>query len=328
MSNQLNLPKPFFVLAPMDDVTDTAFRRLVSGCADPDMYFTEFANADGLDSRGRQAVLQKLKLAEDETTRNGGQPLVAQIWGKNPSRYEKAVNEILEMGYDGVDINFGCPVPKVVKNGCCSAMVDNRPLAGELIKAMQSGADGRIATSVKCRIGLNKIDLSWIEFLLGHNLDMLTVHGRTTKEMSKVPMHWEVFDEIVTMRDRISPKTLIVANGDVKTKAEGLEKAKQYGLDGIMIGRGIFQNPCVFDAENTWAEHSRKQRLELFLKHIDLFEESWFVDGQLVKNPYVLRKFAKVYVNGFDGASDLRAKVMACETLDDMRAVLLTSIAQ
>ena len=154
---------------------------------------------------------------------------------------------------------------------------------------------------------------------------MLTIHGRTTKEMSKVPMHWEVFDEIVTMRDRISPKTLIVANGDVKSRQEGEEKAKEYGLDGIMIGRGIFQDPYVFEkptGAETWQNTSKRDKLDLFLRHIDLFEESWLTDVELVKNPYVLRKFAKVYVNGFDGASDLRTEVMACETLDDMRRIL------
>lgn len=314
-----NLPTLFFVLAPMDDVTDTAFRQVVSECADPDVYFTEFANADGLDSKGRSSVLQKLEFNKNETTENGGKPLIAQIWGKIPERYEKAAHEIVGMGYDGIDINFGCPVPKVVKNGCCSGLINNRPLASSLIKAAQKGADGKIPVSVKCRIGLSTIDLTWIRFLLEHNISMLTVHGRTTKEMSKVPMHWEVFDEIVAMRDEVSPDTLIVANGDIQSHQEGINRAKEHNLDGVMIGRGIFKDPFVFAKESPWQDYGKKERIELFTRHINLFEGAW----SETKNPYVLKKFAKVYINGFDGASEMRAKLMECETFDEMRKTLL-----
>lgn len=309
-----DLPKPFFVLAPMDDVTDTAFRRIVRDCAAPDVYFTEFASADGLQSKGRSAVEKKLLFTEGE------KPLVAQIWGKNPQNYKLTASELVERGFEGVDINFGCPVPKVIKNGCCSALINNRDLAHELIEATKEGLDGRIPLSLKCRIGFNSIDLTWIEFLLSHKPAVLSVHGRTTKEMSKVPMHWEVFDEIVAIRDRVAPDTLIVANGDILSRAEGLERAKQHNLDGIMIGRGVFKDPFVFSADSPWADYSKKQRLELFRRHIDLFEEA-FPDSYSA----VLRKFAKVYVNGFDGASELRSRIMEQENFDDLRTVLSTS---
>lgn len=307
----LDLPKPFFVLAPMDDVTDTAFRRIIAECAAPDVFFTEFASADGLQSKGRFAVEKKLLYTEGE------RPLVAQIWGKNPENYKLTANELVERGFDGVDINFGCPVPKVIKNGCCSALINDRELAHELIEAAKEGLDGRVPLSLKCRIGFNKIDLTWIEFLLEYKPAVLTIHGRTTKEMSKVPMHWEVFDEIVAMRDRIAPDTLIVANGDVLSRQEGLDRAAQHGVDGIMIGRGVFRDPFVFSADSPWEGYSREQRLELFRRHIDLFEEA-FPDSY----SSVLRKFAKVYINGFDGASDLRVKVMEQESFDELRAAL------
>ena len=309
MNNIYNkLPRPFFVLAPMDDVTDTAFRRLISETAMPDLFFTEFANADGLQSAGRESVLQKLKFTKNE------KPLIAQIWGKDAARYEKTADEIVNMGFDGLDINFGCPVPKVVKNGCCSALADNPEKAGELISAAKKGLAGRIPLSVKCRLGVKEINLDWIKYLLQQDVQVITIHGRTTKEMSKVPMHWEVFDEIMEMRNKISPNTLIVANGDIQSYSEGVEKAKKYSLDGVMIGRGIFKDPFVFAKDSPWPGMLSDERLDMFVKHIKLYEESWGSD----KNPSVLKKFAKIYVNGFDGASELRSSIMETNSLDEM----------
>ena len=244
-------------------------------------------------------------------------PLVAQIWGKNPENYRLTASELVDRGFDGVDINFGCPVPKVIKNGCCSALINNRELAHELIEAAKEGLDGRIPLSLKCRIGFNSIDLSWIEFLLEHQPAVLSVHGRTTKEMSKVPMHWEVFDEIVAIRDRVAADTLIVANGDILSRREGLDRAKQHNLDGIMIGRGVFKDPFVFSADSPWADFTKEQRLELFRRHIDLFEDA-FPDSYSA----VLRKFAKVYVNGFDGASELRSRIMEQDSFSELRQAL------
>src|SRR6476659_1566555 len=173
------LPRPFFVLAPMDDVTDTVFRQVVADCAAPDVFFTEFVNVDGLQSPGRAKLIKKLQFTAKE------KPVIAQIWGKNPENFCKTANELVEMGFAGIDLNMGCPEKTVVKNGCCSALINNRELAAEIIKATQEGAAGRVPVSVKTRIGFSQIDLTWLEFLLGLKLDMLTIHGRTRKEMSE-----------------------------------------------------------------------------------------------------------------------------------------------
>jgi tRNA-dihydrouridine synthase len=167
------LPKPFLVLAPMDDVTDTVFRQIVAGCAPPDLYFTEFVNVDGLQSPGRPKLMKKLRFSAAE------QPLIAQIWGKEPENFRKTAAELVDMGFAGVDLNMGCPEKTVVKNGCCSALINNPELAAEIIQATKEGVAGRVPVSVKTRIGFNTIDLTWIEFLLGQGLDMLTIHGRT-----------------------------------------------------------------------------------------------------------------------------------------------------
>src|SRR3989344_8164382 len=226
------LPKPFFVLAPIDDVTDTVFRQVIADCAEPNLYFTEFVNVDALQSKGREAALKRLKFTEKE------RPIIAQIWGKNPENFYKSAKDIVEMGFDGVDINMGCPDKAVIKNGCCIALINNRELAGEIIEAVREAVGEHFPVSVKTRLGLGEVDLTWIKFLLRHKLNMLSIHGRTAKQLSNVPANWELIGKIREMRDELFPSTLIVGNGDVKNRKHGEELAKKYKLDGIMIGRG------------------------------------------------------------------------------------------
>ncbi len=308
----------------MDDVTDTVFRQIVNSCAPADMYFTEFVNVDGLQSVGRKNLLKKLRFSEDEG------PLTAQLWGLEIKNFEKTAREIAsgtiarELGlpkgvnFASIDLNMGCPAKSEVKNGTCSALINNRPLASKIIKATQKGAS-KLPVSVKTRIGWNEVDLSWIEFLLAHKLDMLTVHFRTRKEMSKVPAHWEYAAEIVKLRDKISPKTKIVGNGDVISRKQGELLAKKYGLDGIMIGRGVFHDPFVFSKAEPWKGMGRDERVALFRKHLVLFESTW-KDGERKFEP--LKKFAKIYINDFEGAKDLREKVMSCHSIEEVLKVL------
>ncbi len=307
-----DLDKPFFVLAPMDDVTDTAFRRVIAETAAPDVFFTEFANADGLNSPGREAVLQKLRFTDEE------KPLIAQIWGMKPDNFEKTAAEIAEMGFDGVDLNMGCPVKNVVKLGACSALINDRDHAAKLIQAAKKGANGKIPGSVKTRVGFSEVDMSWIEFLLQQEIDALTIHGRTSKQQSKVPNDWGLIQESREIRDRIAPETQIIGNGDVLSRSQGDELAKKHGLDGIMIGRGIFQDPYVFSEESPWDSKSTEEKIALYKKHIELFREEW-TDK---KNPAGLKKFAKVYISGFDGASDLRSRLMDCNTASELLETL------
>ena len=308
----LNLPKPFFVLAPMDDVTDSVFRQIIADCAKPDLFITEFVNVDGLQSPGRTKLLPKLYFTTKE------QPMYAQLWGKEPKNYLKTAKEVVKMGFKGVDINMGCPDKAVVKNGCGSALINNRELAAEIISATKKGVAGKIPVSVKIRTGFNMVDFTWPEFILKQGVDMLTVHGRTTKEMSKVPARWEDIGEIRQMRDKIAPSTLIVGNGDVASHQQGEELAKKYKLDGIMIGRGALANPFVFAKTNKWAELAPQQKVELYKKHVELFAKTWPNGEHSIQT---LKKFAKAYINGFDGASDLRAQIMQQNSLDEMLKV-------
>lgn len=305
MSQAWRLPKPFFVLAPMDDVTDTVFRRVVAECARPDLFFTEFVNVDGLQSPGRTHLLKKIQFTPKE------QPLIAQIWGKDPKNYYQTAKELVAMGFAGIDINMGCPVKAVVNNGCCSALINNRELAIEIIRATQEGAGGRAPVSVKTRVGFNTVDLSWPELLLQQNLDMLTIHGRTTKQQSAVPANWDLIGQVRELRDKLAPDTLVVGNGDVTSRAQGLALAEQYKLDGIMIGRGIFQDPFVFAKQSPWESYDRQQRITLYKQHVSLFVATW---GEEQRNIATLNKFCKVYITGFDGAKELREQLMQAKS--------------
>lgn len=313
MSVLSKLPKPFFVLAPMDDVTDTVFRQIIADTAPPDLYFTEFVNVDGLQSPGREKLIHKLQFTAKE------KPLVAQIWGLKPENYAKTTKELKEMGFAGVDINMGCPAKTVVKSGACSALIDNQKLAGEIIDAVREAAGEDFPVSVKTRLGRNKIDFEWITFLLSKKLNMLTIHGRTVKEMSKVPAHWDIIGQVRELRDEISPSTLLVGNGDVMNREHGDDLARQYGLDGIMIGRGVFHDPYVFAHKSPWESMSKQQKIDLYKKQVELFAATW---GNAQRRMATLNKFCKIYINGFDGAKELREQLMNVQDLNELRDLL------
>jgi tRNA-dihydrouridine synthase len=307
-----SLPKPFFVQAPMDDVTDTVFRQIIAMCGKPDIFFTEFTNAEAMNSRGRKRVEKKLQFTDLE------KPIIAQIWGKTPENYFKTAKILEEMKFDGIDINMGCPQKDVVKAGNGGAMIKSPNLAKEIIQATKEGAKN-LPISVKTRIGYSVIQTEeWIGFLLEQNLDALTVHGRTVREMSKVETHWDEIGKCVGLRNKIYPSTLIIGNGDVKSHAEGLEKHKKYGVDGIMIGRGILQNPWVFNPRIKFEEISLKEKLLLLEKHLKLFESTWGKN----KDWNALKKFYKIYVSGFDNASEVRVEMMRFQTLEETKTFL------
>lgn len=300
------------MLAPMDDVTDTVFRQVVAECARPDLFFTEFVNVDGLQSPGRPHLLPKLKVSSEE------KPVIAQIWGLKPENFYKTAKELAGMGFSGVDLNMGCPVRIVTKNGACAALINNRELASEIIEAAREGAGDSLPVSVKTRVGFTTVDMSWIEFLLSKKLNMLSIHGRTAKQMSKVPADWDLIGQAVGLRNSLSPATLVVGNGDVLSRNEAEKLANKYGLDGIMIGRGIFHDPYIFSKRSSWNEWAKHKKLELFVRHIELFVNTY---GETERKFEPLRKFCKTYINGFDGASELRAEFM--ETSNPKQALAL-----
>ncbi|OGL35530.1 hypothetical protein A3F38_00795 [Candidatus Saccharibacteria bacterium RIFCSPHIGHO2_12_FULL_48_21] len=301
------------MLAPMDDVTDTVFRQIIASLAPPDFYMTEFVNVDGLQSPGREKLLKKLKFTDKE------RPIFVQLWGLKPDNFYKTVKEVRQMGFDGVDLNFGCPVKTVIKNGACAAMINNRELTGEIIDASREAAEKDFPISVKTRVGFTTPDMSWIEFLLTKKLDLLSIHGRTAKQSSKVPPNWDLIGQSREIRDLLCPTTLIVGNGDVMSRNQGLELAKKYKLDGVMIGRGVFADPFVFSKQSPWANYTKQQRIELYKKHVELFAKTWKQGERKIET---LNKFCKVYISGFGGAKEMREQLMSAKSTADLLQML------
>lgn len=297
----------------MEDVTDTVFRRIVAACGRPAVFFSEFTSTDGMFSPGRDRVTHRLKFSPQE------RPLVAQIWGNNPENYLRAAENLREQGFDGIDINFGCPVDKIVKSGACSALIENRSLAAELIAAAKEGA-GDLPISVKTRLGFSYRDTeSWSQFLLEQDVEVITMHGRISKHLSKYPADWEEIGKVVELRNEIKKSTLIIGNGDVSSYEEAHEKAACWGVDGVMIGRGIFQNLFLFDPDAVpLVDRSTREKLDLLEKHIDLFEECWAEE-----KPFrILKKYFKIYAAHFPGAAELRMSLVESESYAECRSIL------
>lgn len=289
--------KPILVMAPMANVTDYAFRTMFAKYGKPDVIWTEFVSADGLISPGWKKLLIDLKFSPKE------RPIVAQLFTGHPEAMGKAAALAAKMKFDGIDINMGCPDRAVEKQGGGAASMKDPKLAIEVLRAAREGA-GKLPVSVKTRIGYNKADLSWLRSLLEQRLPALTVHLRTRKEMSDVPAHWELMPEIVRLRDEVSPETLLIGNGDVNSIKEAKQKILDTGCDGVMIGRGIFGKPWLFERKPR--ERAPEERLMILIEHARLFEKTF----KGVKSFAVMRKHFKAYVNGWDGAKELRMKLM------------------
>ncbi len=317
MSNfWVKLPKPFYCLAPLADVTDAAFRRVIAKYGKPDVMWTEFVSVDGLCSPGREVLLRDLMYTEGE------RPIVAQIFGSKPENFRKVATLIKELGFDGIDINMGCPDKNVERQGGGAAMIKSPELAVEVIRATQEGGGG-LPVSVKTRVGFNKVELeTWIPKLLETKLAAVTIHARTRKEMSKVPARWGHVREVVEMAK--GSGTLIIGNGDVKDLADARAKATESGADGVMLGRAIFGNPWLFAnlAGRTGSDLVRQptaeEKLRVMVEHTKLFHE---LLGD-IKNFAVMKKHFKAYVNGFDGAKELRMKLMETETPEEVERIV------
>lgn len=312
------LPAPFFAQAPMADVTDAAYRKIIASKQNPHVMWTEFVSADGL---YHTREIQKIPDAENPLMRDlqfseGEHPIVAQLFSSNPHTMEYAARLCAELGFDGIDINMGCPDKSIEKQGCGAAMIKTPEKAKEIIEAARRGAS-ELPVSVKTRIGYNQESIdTWIPELLSTHLPALTVHLRTRKEMSKVAAHWDLLPRIVALRDQISPETLIIGNGDVESMAEAREKIQSSGADGIMFGRAIFGNPWLYTGTPI-EEIPLQDKLDALASLARGFESL-----HPPKSFHILKKHVKAFVSGFDGAAELRAQLMETESAAQMDAIL------
>ncbi|MEW4710625.1 tRNA-dihydrouridine synthase [Staphylococcus aureus] len=305
------LPRPFFILAPMEDVTDIVFRHVVSEAARPDVFFTEFTNTESFcHPEGIHSVRGRLTFSEDE------QPMVAHIWGDKPEQFRETSIQLAKMGFKGIDLNMGCPVANVAKKGKGSGLILRPDVTAEIIQATKAGG---LPVSVKTRLGYYEIDewKDWLKHVFEQDIANLSIHLRTRKEMSKVDAHWELIEAIKNLRDEIAPNTLLTINGDIPDRKTGLELAEKYGIDGVMIGRGIFHNPFAFEKEPR--EHTSKELLDLLRLHLSLFNK---YEKDEIRQFKSLRRFFKIYVRGIRGASELRHQLMNTQSIAEARALL------
>lgn len=294
------LRKPIFCLAPMFGATDSAFRQLISEIGKSDLMFTEFINVQAIFSPDVKTVTQLLSYTPKE------QPLIAQLWGLDPEMFEVAADFIVSAGFQGIDINFCCPKPSAIKKGSGGALIDNPVLAGQIIQATIKGAKGRLPVSVKTRIGFKTITTEpWFKFLLQFDLAAISVHCRTAKAMSIGPTHWEEIEKIVALKNKYNPKTLIIGNGDIFSREIAYQRIKETGIDGVMIGRGVFHNPWIF---STVPEryHSKAEKIAAWEHHLAIYQQTW---GK-TKPIYPLKRFIKIYLKGFPGALSMRTDLM------------------
>ncbi|NGL49833.1 tRNA-dihydrouridine synthase [Staphylococcus aureus] len=295
----------------MEDVTDIVFRHVVSEAARPDVFFTEFTNTESFcHPEGIHSVRGRLTFSEDE------QPMVAHIWGDKPEQFRETSIQLAKTGFKGIDLNMGCPVANVAKKGKGSGLILRPDVAAEIIQATKAGG---LPVSVKTRLGYYEIDewKDWLKHVFKQDIANLSIHLRTRKEMSKVDAHWELIEAIKNLRDEIAPNTLLTINGDIPDRKTGLELAEKYGIDGVMIGRGIFHNPFAFEKEPR--EHTSKELLDLLRLHLSLFNK---YEKDEIRQFKSLRRFFKIYVRGIRGASELRHQLMNTQSIAEARALL------
>ena len=300
------LKKPFLILAPMEGVTDIAFRQVIAHAGRPDLFFTEFTNVSSYASeKGRANALERLKIAPTDA------PIIAQIWGKNPEHFAKTCAALQPLGFSGIDLNFGCPDKHVNKVGGGAAMIKTPELAIECYRNAIKSTD--LPVSIKTRLGWAQVEeyKEWLSALLNEHPAALTVHLRTKKEMSKVPAHYELIPDIIKLRNRISLKTKLIINGDIKDYAHAMELYRQYPeVDGFMIGRGVFQNPYCFTNHTP----TKEELFELLYLHLKLYPGSDSFEP--------IKHYFKIYINNFPGASAIRAKLMETHSKEEAYRVL------
>jgi len=273
---------------------------MLSLCSQPAVFFTEFVNVEGLNSKGGERLLPKLAFTPRQ------RPIVAQIWGNDPDNFTKTAKMLVKMGFDGIDLNMGCPDKAVTKIGCGGALISNHRLAERIFLATKKGA-GSLPVSIKTRIGLDKIETEeWIGFLLTLNPEAITVHGRTVTGWTKKQTNWEEIGKAVKLRNELRSNTLIIGNGDVTSFQQAKELAEKYQLDGIMIGRAIISNFWIFDEKVNQEEIPQREKLKLLIKHLELAKK--YYGKKAGFNP--LKKYFRNYISGYEGANEFRINLM------------------
>jgi len=270
-----NITKPIIGLSPMDGITDASFRYITAKHGGPDVTLTEFVNIQSA-FYSPQTLLKDFSYCEIE------RPVAAQIYGKTPEFFYKVAHVVCELGFDGLDINMGCPAKNVAAAGCGAALIRTPELACEIIRAAKQGvydwSTGRtlvdielredlieqvklanrlrwgrdaleerrlIPVSLKTRLGYDRVIIAqWLRILLDEGLAAISLHGRTLQQGYKGKADWEAIARAVEIAK--GSGTLILGNGDVQGLPEALRRVRETGVDGVLIGRGAQGDPWLF----------------------------------------------------------------------------------
>lgn len=340
-----DLKKPIIGLSPMDGVTDHPYRHIQKKYGRPDVIYTEFATVEGF-CRGVVRVLDDFIF--DETQR----PIVAQIYGTTPQFFREAAVALSQLGFDGIDINMGCPAKSVAHSGAGAALIKTPELAQEIVKATKAGVEdwqnGKtvrdceniteelaviieerhaklpekyqqhnrpIPVTVKTRVGFDsKIAQDWIKTLLEVEPVAIAIHGRTLRQGYGGFADWEEIGKAVETAK--GSGTIIIGNGDVQTRAQALDRVKQFGVDGVFIGRGTFGNPWAFLDE----EVDISTRAGLAVEHSELFEKTYNHKEQYNFMP--MRKHLGWYIKSIPNAVEIRVALVRSESAAQVKEIL------
>ena len=327
-------------LSPMDGYTDEAFRLVQCEIAKPDVIFTEFVSAEGL-SRGGVKLYDTLLYSFQE------HPIVGQLFGKDPESFYKSAVILCHLGFDGIDINLGCPAKTVTQHGSGAALIANPPLAAEIIQSVKFGIDDwfnqkvtindlklnqktlevinrnlkysnhqlnyeiKPTISVKTRTGITEsvVD-TWIPHLLKQDLDFLTLHGRTLKQGYAGLANWGEIQKAVDLAKGSS--TLIWGNGDITYRQQGIDYCQKYGVSGVLVGRAALGNPWLFADKTPTLE----EKFRVMVAHTRYFQQ---VFPQRLFDS--LRKNFLLYTSGHPHAKQLRSKIVRLNSVADLYAL-------
>ncbi|GAB6089614.1 tRNA dihydrouridine synthase [Spirochaeta dissipatitropha] len=311
-----DLPRPFYALAPMEDVTDRVFRSLIADLAKPHIFYTEFISALALQAK-RRTTMAALSFAKNE------QPIIAQIWGTDPESFFDAAVLLTEYGYNGIDINMGCPAKKIIRKGACAGLIGNKSLSSELIHAVREGirsTGSSIPISVKTRSGITTdMHQDWCRHLLEQNLDAICLHPRTAEQQSDGVADWTQIRNLAEQRTAMQLSTAVIGNGDVRDLSTAAELSACTGADGIMIGRGIFHNPYIFNPSAApLAVRSREEKINLAIEHTQRFRRAYGSS----RNFEILKKFFKCYLQSYPGSETELSRLMKVHSYEEATEML------
>ena len=303
------LKKPIIGLAPMDGVTDYPARQIQIEVARPDILFTEFVCVEFLSARPEK-LKRRIYFGENE------RPLVAQIFGHTPSAFAGIVEKIAASGFDGLEINMGCPSRNVTKSGGGGALIGNFKLAGEIIRATIAAIEStkkNIPLSVKTRIRESQTATrEWFSFLAGFPFSAITIHGRILKQCLSGPVDWPAIEDAAEIVK--SKGILYLGNGGITSLTEAKEKCVAHKLDGILIGKAAVGNPWIFK-ENY--KPDIKEILDTVVRHGELAQEFY---GE--RNFSAVFKHFNGYVRGFDGCKQLRMELLKSKNIDEVKKII------